>query len=85
MTTEGVKVTLTGSVKKPRKRMQTNPSIPNLHCSFCGKDRKKAGPLVAGPGVHICEACVGLSMRILTDKPTRPGDSLRAPRQFGPS
>jgi hypothetical protein len=26
--------------------------------------------LVAGPGVHICDACVALCTRILTGKPT---------------
>jgi biotin operon repressor len=28
------------------------------------------GQLVAGPGVHICEACVALCSRLLTGKPT---------------
>ncbi len=41
-----------------------------LHCSFCRKTREQAGKLVAGPGVHICEACVALCGRILTGKPT---------------
>jgi ATP-dependent protease Clp ATPase subunit len=42
----------------------------NLHCSFCGRDRKSAGKLVAGPGVQICEACVQLCVRVLTGKAT---------------
>jgi hypothetical protein len=65
-------------VKKPRKRMQPHQGTLNLHCSFCGKDRKKAGELVAGPGVHICEACVGLCSRILTGKPTAAFDGWAA-------
>ena len=39
-------------------------------CSFCRKGRNQVGKLVAGPGVHICEACVALSARVLTGKPT---------------
>jgi hypothetical protein len=51
---------------------------PNLHCSFCGKDRKKAGELIAGPGVYICAACVGLCNRMLTGKPTAAFDGWAA-------
>jgi hypothetical protein len=58
--------------------MQPNHPTPNLHCSFCGKDRKKAGMLVAGPGVHICDACVGLCNRLLTGKPTAAFDGWAA-------
>ena len=32
-----------------------------LHCSFCGRARKKVAQLVAGPGVYICSGCVGLA------------------------
>ena len=41
-------------------------------CSFCGKDRDRVEKLVAGPGIHICDACVALCNRVLTDKPTAP-------------
>ena len=58
--------------------MRPNPSTPDLHCSFCGKDRAKAGMLVAGPGVHICEACVGLCNRLFTGKPTAAFDGWAA-------
>jgi len=58
--------------------MQPNHPTPNLHCSFCGKDRAKAAMLVAGPGVHICEACVGLCNRLLTGKPTAAFDGWSA-------
>lgn len=34
-------------------------------CSFCGRPKRVAGRLVAGPGVHICPACVALSADIL--------------------
>jgi hypothetical protein len=58
--------------------MQPSQLSPNLHCSFCGKDRKKAGMLVAGPGVHICEACAGLCSRMFTGKPTAAFDGWAA-------
>jgi ClpX C4-type zinc finger len=58
--------------------MQPNPPTPSLHCSFCGKDREKTGMLVAGPGVHICDACVGLCNRLLTGKPTAAFDGWSA-------
>ena len=35
-------------------------------CTFCGRDRKEAGRMVAGPpGIYICEECVGLCNSIL--------------------
>jgi hypothetical protein len=58
-------------------RPSPSPS-PSLHCSFCGKDREKTGELVAGPGVHICKACVGLCNRIFTGKPTAAFDGWAA-------
>jgi hypothetical protein len=39
-------------------------------CSFCFKGRDKVAMLVAGPGVHICDACIALSSRVLTGKAT---------------
>ena len=51
----------------------TTPPTPEraeLSCSFCRKDRRHVTMLVAGPGVHICDACVALCSRVLTGKPT---------------
>ncbi len=39
-------------------------------CSFCGKSRTEVKKLVAGPGVYICDACVGVCRNIL-DKEQR--------------
>lgn len=36
-----------------------------LACSFCGKDDSKVAKLIAGPGVHICDACVELCNDVL--------------------
>lgn len=40
-----------------------------LYCSFCRKDSHTVRKLVAGPGVYICDACVGLCNRVLDGKP----------------
>ncbi|MGW3351637.1 ClpX C4-type zinc finger protein [Nonomuraea rubra] len=37
----------------------------NLHCSFCHKKSGDVSKLIAGPGVHICDECVGLCVEIL--------------------
>lgn len=42
-------------------------------CSFCGKGKDQCEKLIAGPGVHICDECVGLCIDILEKErtPTR--------------
>ena len=39
----------------------------NLSCSFCGKSRDQVDKLIAGPGVYICNECVTLSYKIVSD------------------
>jgi ATP-dependent Clp protease ATP-binding subunit ClpX len=34
-------------------------------CSFCARPKREAGKLIAGPGVYICDKCVGLCNEIL--------------------
>jgi ATP-dependent Clp protease ATP-binding subunit ClpX len=48
----------------------------NYHCSFCGKIATEVEQMIAGPGVYICNECVGLCESILADKPTPPFPSL---------
>jgi hypothetical protein len=36
-------------------------------CSFCGKERREVGKLIAGPSVHICDECVKLCGGILAE------------------
>ena len=48
----------------------TTAQMDALACSFCRKDRRQVDMLIAGPGVHICEACVALCSRVVTGKPT---------------
>jgi hypothetical protein len=37
----------------------------HLYCSFCRKADREVKKLIAGPGVHICDACVGACNDIL--------------------
>jgi ClpX C4-type zinc finger len=59
-----------------------------VKCSFCGKPQKAVKKLVAGPGVYICDQCIGLCNEILlgegfltsiTSLPA-PGDALTVSR-----
>jgi len=43
-------------------------------CTFCGRPEQDAGPLIAGPGVHICSRCAVLASDVLTaGGPASPG------------
>lgn len=37
----------------------------SLRCSFCGKAKDQVINLIAGPGVYICDNCVGLCEEII--------------------
>jgi ClpX C4-type zinc finger len=47
-------------------------------CSFCGKANSDVGKLIAGPGVYICNECIGLCNEILS-APIPAGDAPRLP------
>jgi ATP-dependent protease Clp ATPase subunit len=38
-----------------------------LACTFCRKSEHEVRKLVAGPGVYICDECVEIAHRIVTD------------------
>lgn len=44
---------------------------PYQYCSFCGRSHKEVGQLIAGPGVYICDACVGVCSDMLEAPPSR--------------
>lgn len=46
--------------------MREQPDI--LYCSFCRKDQHQVEKLVAGPGVYICNECIGLCNDVLAGK-----------------
>ncbi len=39
-----------------------------LRCSFCGKNQDEGKKLIAGPGVAICDECVGLCVDIMREE-----------------
>jgi ATP-dependent Clp protease ATP-binding subunit ClpX len=47
--------------------MANNDERKQLKCSFCGKSQSKVRKLIAGPGVYICDECIGVCTSILTD------------------
>ncbi len=49
-----------------------------LRCSFCGKDASQVGRLLAGPKVHICDACIGVCVKILDAVPPAFADGWRS-------
>jgi hypothetical protein len=36
-----------------------------LECSFCGKTQPQVKRLIAGPGVYICDQCIGKADRVI--------------------
>ncbi len=40
-----------------------------LRCSFCKKPKAEVAKLLGGPGVTICDSCVGICNRILEAVP----------------
>ena len=47
---------------------KNNETIKNVYCSFCGKPQVNVKKMVAGPGVYICDECIGLCMSILENE-----------------
>ncbi|WP_209325133.1 ATP-dependent Clp protease ATP-binding subunit ClpX [Brevibacterium renqingii] len=39
-----------------------------LKCNFCGKSQKQVRKLIAGPGVYICDECIGLCNEIIEEE-----------------
>src|SRR5579859_4538424 len=52
-----------------------------VRCSFCAKPSTEVEKMIAGPGVYICNECVGLCNDILRterDSPTEPATEVPA-------
>ena len=64
-------MTLTPRRRRRHGRKFTN----NSACSFCGRPGTEVGQLVAGPGVWICAACVGIATEVLDVRTTEVGDT----------
>ncbi len=39
-----------------------------IRCSFCGKPQETVKRIIAGPGVYICDECVGLCSNIIEEE-----------------
>ena len=50
-----------------------------LRCSFCGKAENQVHRMIQGPGVRICDECVGLCLSILDDGYDLRSEPLEAP------
>lgn len=48
-------------------------------CSFCGKKQDQVQRLIAGPGVYICDECIGLCNEILAEELHNPPLPAHAP------
>jgi hypothetical protein len=42
-------------------------TVSQMCCSFCGKPHTEVAKLIAGPGVYICDGCVGLCVDVLAE------------------
>ena len=49
-----------------------------VNCSFCNKNNGQVKKLIAGPGVYICDECIGLCNTILEDEAKDSGESAPA-------
>jgi ATP-dependent Clp protease ATP-binding subunit ClpX len=45
-----------------------------VRCSFCAKPSSDVEKIIAGPGVYICNQCVGLCHDILQTEKQKPAD-----------
>jgi len=73
--------------QRPEDRMPaTAPATdsPIASCSFCHKPNTAVKSLVAGPGVYICNECIGLSAAIVADVgDPAPQETAKLRAQFG--
>ena len=53
---------------------QAGPTAIQVRCSFCAKPSSEVAKVIAGPGVYICNECVGLCGDILRAEQQQPSD-----------
>lgn len=46
-------------------------------CSFCGKSQSEVKKIIAGPGVHICDACVNVCKTIIDREVKQPATDIK--------
>lgn len=50
-----------------------------LCCSFCGKPKDMVNKLILGPGVNICDECIGMCLDILNEDKKMSGSPKKRP------
>ena len=40
----------------------------DITCSFCGKSHDEVNKIIAGPGVYICDECIGICSEIMEEE-----------------
>lgn len=55
-----------GGSRRWLRRRGERPAQPPLACTFCGRRKAEVSHLIAGPGVFICEKCVGLARGVIS-------------------
>lgn len=63
-------------VVRRKRRAPVPDASTESRCSFCGTPGTEVDRLIAGPGVYICNACVGLCNQLLADESVAAFDSL---------
>lgn len=63
-------------VERRKRRTQVPEAALSRCCSFCGTDGDQVSRLIAGPGVYICNNCVGLCNQLLADESVGAFDAL---------
>lgn len=53
--------------------------MPDVQCSFCAKPSAEVSKVIAGPGVFICDECVGLCTEILEQEKSAAATEPRLP------
>ena len=48
--------------------MANNDTPKSVKCSFCGKTQEHVKKIIAGPGVYICNECIGLCNDIIENE-----------------
>ncbi|GAB1821169.1 ClpX C4-type zinc finger protein [Herbidospora sp. RD11066] len=51
-----------------------------IRCSFCGKADAEVNRIVAGPGVYICDGCVGLAATVIDESAKITDEGLTKPK-----
>lgn len=49
------------------KNNNDNRNLKNVKCSFCGKTQENVKKIIAGPGVYICDECIGVCKTIVDE------------------